>query len=433
MFASILAIAMAGAAPAQGDLPWIPHQRYRLPNGLDVVLHDDDRYPLVAVRVIYHVGSMHDPIGKQGVAHLLEHAMFSGSTHVGDGEHFSKLIHAGASASNATTTAWSTVYLENLPANQLDVALWLESDRMGWFNPRAHRSDLEKERDIIIQEIAQRTEGGELAIAFTGLSDLLFPVDHPMHLQDRRTLTSITVDDVAAMASRYYGPANATLVIAGDLPDDVRERVEHYFGSLEGGERPSAKLKPLALRSSPNARVRSARTRVPIVLVGWPTPGLFEPGDAEADVLAAVIAARTDAGTSETVITGISAQQRSELGQSVFTLEVEGRPGAAPSAMLAELDAFLARIAGGELTDMEVSIAARRFATRVHAPLDSVGGRADRLAIYIKAGKPADWVEEDTQRYRHATRTSVSAFVRTWLHRRPRATVQIDPATAGAR
>ena len=228
--ALLLGMMIAQAPPSAPDDGVIPHRRYRLANGLDVVLHDDDSYPLIAVRAVYHVGSMHDPAGKGGVAHVLEHAMFGGSDHVADGEFYRHLARAGANGINGITRSAATVYLESIPANQLALALWLESDRMGFFRVGLARSTVAKERAIVLQELAQRRRGSDEGIAISSMADFLFPAGHVGHMGNPESLARIEFADIAAMRRAHYGPNNATLVLSGALPEDVDALIERYFG-----------------------------------------------------------------------------------------------------------------------------------------------------------------------------------------------------------
>lgn len=407
----------AVAPPAVANDEVIPHRRYRLDNGLEVVLHDDDTYPLVAVRVIYHVGSMHDPAGKQGVAHVLEHAMFSGSDHVGPDELYRYLLRAGASGINARTTPAATIYTESLPANQLEMALWIESDRMGFFRVAMARSTITKERAIVVEEMKQRRRGSDAGIVASGLFDLLFAVGHPLHAQDRKSLDRIEFADVAAMHRQYYGPANATLVLSGSLPVDIRALVETYFGTLEGGRRPPRPARPQVNPTPGRARLRTSLVDAPTRFIGWRTPSLYEPGDADADVVAELLRSyRRAVGSSGTSsVATLDARQSSNEAGSAFIVRLGGHIGADPSAMSTELEVALQWIAAGGFSDAQLRAARRRCQLAIYRRLGSIEDRADLMAGYIVAGKSPDWVTQDVQRYHATTRESVAAFVRTQL------------------
>jgi zinc protease len=422
LFSTLLAAVLAASAPPSTAASPLAHERYSLANGLDVVLHDDDRYPIVEVRVVYHVGQVNDPVGKAGVSHLLEHSMFGGTRHVAEGEHMLRLGRAGAAHVNARTAVVYTAYVAGMPADRLELALYLESDRMGYFRAGAERSTIAAERKIIIQEIAERTLGSSGQLETRALRELLVPPDHPLHAQDAASLARIEVADVVEMAARYYGPANATLVIAGDLPDDTREIVERYFGSLEGGERTRPKVAPLELAASRRKSVRSASAVSPAVIVAWPTAGLYEDGDADADVLCNVLDRRGYALAGDgTRIAAIAAAQVSEVGQSILAIRVDGQPGSSPEALLAELDAILVRLSIDALTAKDVRVAAKRSIVARHRAVGTLAGRADLMITYLTAGKSADWLANDVARYERVTPRSVGDFVRSALVGRPRA------------
>jgi zinc protease len=422
LVALLLGMMLAPASPDAAADPVIPHRRYRLENGLDVVLHDDDSYPLIAVRVVYHVGSMHDPADKRGVAHLLEHAMFGGSDHVADGEFWSYLARAGGDGINAETRSAATIYVESIPANQLELALWLESDRMGFFRMGLARTTIEKERAIVVQEFKQRRRGSDEGIAMSGMADILFPAGHPRHGEDARSLARIAFSDVAAMRREHYGPNNATLVLSGSLPDDVDALVEQYFGTLRGGLRPARPPVPrdAAARSDGQLRMSQLRmslVRTPTRFLGWRTSPLYAPGDADADVVAQLLLAWGTVAEPAvgSRVASLSAFQVSDVAGSMFVVRLGGHVDADPAAMSAELDAVLRRIAAGDVSDDELLSAQRRCELRVFRRLGSIEERADLMVDYVIAGKPADWVEQDVRRYRDTTRATVARFVQTQL------------------
>lgn len=432
IFAALVSFILAAPAPSFDSASPLANERYSLANGLDVVLLDDDRYPLVEVRVVYHVGNANDPVGKAGVAHLLEHSMFGGTTHVPEREHAQRLFRAGASNVNAATYSTFTTYIAGVPADRLELVLYLESDRMGFFRTGTHRRTIANERKIIVEEIFARRRGSARALELAAVQDLLIPAEHQMRIQNAASLERITVADVDAMATKYYGPANATLVIAGDLPDDTRELVERYFGTLDGSERARPRVPPLVLDATRKKSVRSSSAVAPAVLVAWPTPALFEAGDAEADLLSRVLERRGRAFAGDaTRIANLTASQISFVGQSVLFIRVDGLPGSTAEGLLAELDAMLAKLAGNALTHSDVRIAAQRSIVTLHRKLGTLAGRTELMTTYLGADKPPDWLTGDMDRYRRATPTSVASFVATSLVGRPRAELLVFPGGQG--
>lgn len=431
LFGWITALAV-DAAPAPTAI--LEHRRYRLDNGLDVVLHDDDLYPLVTLRVVYHVGRLHDPPGHHGTAHLLEHAVFDGGTrHLAADAATMHLHAAGASGLNANTRAEATVYLSTLPSNQIDVALWVESERMGFFEPRLVPGKLAREREIVTQESLQRQRGDDDEIAGFGLRNLMFPPGHPQRTDDRRSIDAIEIDDVAKMYDAHYGPGNATLIVAGALPDDIDARIERYFGSLSGGTAPVA-VQVAPRRPGPRkGMLRSQRARVVTVYVGWETPAQFEPGDADAIVAAELLALGGGRPSGKrAAIADFGPVQASDELSSVFYVGMDGRAGVTAEAMQAELDGALRWIASGGFTDHELHAARRRAVLRVYRRLDTIEGRAEAMAAYVIAGKSPDWIAEDVARHEAVTRASVSAFVRDNLLGGTRYVTTVVP-TGGAR
>ncbi|MEM8963032.1 MAG: pitrilysin family protein [Acidobacteriota bacterium] len=220
----------------------IPFVEHRLDNGLRLVLHVDRSRPLVALNLWYHVGSKNEGPGRTGFAHLLEHLLFEGSENVPGNRHFAMVQEAGGVA-NGSTWYDRTNYYETLPSHQLDLGLWLESDRMGFFLPTMTQEKLDTQRDVVINERRERTDNQPYGLAGERLRELLYPEGHPYrwpvigYLED---LHGATLDELGSFFSTYYTPNNAVLVLAGDFdPEVALERVAHYFGEIPPGEAPS--------------------------------------------------------------------------------------------------------------------------------------------------------------------------------------------------
>ena len=216
----------------------IPHTKHVLANGLQLLLHEEHADPVVSVYVYYHVGSSREQRGKSGFAHLFEHMLFQGSEHVGDNDHFRYVTEAGGTL-NGTTNQDRTNYFETLPANQLELALWLESDRMGFLLPAMRQEKLDNQRDVVMNERRQRIDNQPYGQASETLQALLFPAGHPYHwpvIGYMEDIEAATLDDVREFFSTYYTPSNAVLSLVGDLePDRAFELVERYFGDIDSG------------------------------------------------------------------------------------------------------------------------------------------------------------------------------------------------------
>src|SRR6266705_575061 len=290
----VLAAAMvtASAAPAQSASVKPPPiklevEKYTLSNGLEVILHEDHRLPLVAVNTWYHVGPANETAGRTGFAHLFEHMMFQSSGHVGEDQIWKYLEGAGASFINGTTDFDRTNYLEDLPANQLELALWLESDRMGFLLDRIDEASLATQKDVVRNERRQSVENAPYQIVEEEMWHLIFPKNHPYYpwvIGSHEDAQAAKLDDVKEFFRRYYCPNNASLVIVGDI-DKVKTKalVEKYYGSIPRG----ADVPPITATTPPITEERretvTDKITLPRVYMSWLTSPIFKPGDAGQD------------------------------------------------------------------------------------------------------------------------------------------------------
>src|SRR5262245_27299444 len=215
----------------------IPFTKTTLTNGLDVLLHEDHDCPIVAVNLWYHVGSKNERPGRTGFAHMFEHLMFEGSEHCAPG-YFQPLQAAGASL-NASTNADRTNYWEVVPANALELALWMESDRMGFLLPALTERKFSNQRDVVLNERRQNYENRPYGLASMAILAALFPPDHPYHwttIGEIADLRDAKLEEAHAFFRRYYHPGNASLALAGDIdPDSALELVRAYFEPISPG------------------------------------------------------------------------------------------------------------------------------------------------------------------------------------------------------
>src|SRR5688572_14410031 len=233
--AAVLAASLATAVVAQD--PEIPFDEFYLDNGLRVIVHEDRKAPIVAVTVWYHVGSKNEAPGKTGFAHLFEHLMFNGSENHDD-EYFRPLQEVGATGMNGTTDFDRTNYFQTVPTSAVDLALWLESDRMGHLLGAIDQDKLDEQRGVVQNEKRQG-DNAPYGKVFETIVTNLFPPGHPYSWEvigSMEDLNAATLDDVKTWFETYYGPNNATLVLAGDIDAAAaREKVERYFGDIAPG------------------------------------------------------------------------------------------------------------------------------------------------------------------------------------------------------
>jgi len=416
----------------------LPFTRATLDNGLTVIAHEHRDAPLVAVNVWYHVGSKNERPGLTGFAHLFEHLMFEGSKHHDRG-YFGPLQDAGASL-NGSTNADRTNYWETVPREALDLALWLESDRMGHLLPALTPAKLTNQQDVVLNERRQNYENRPYGRASFALLGALYPPDHPYHWPTigwPDDISAASLEDVSAFFARYYHPANATLAIAGDLPaSDAIDRARAYFGDIPAGPRVDP-VRPFAPPLAENLRLMlEDRVELPRLYLAWHSPALFADGDADYDLLGEILGGGKTSRLykrlvfEQRIATELVATQASREAASMFQVVATAAPGRALSEVLSVVDREIDLLASEGPTEDELervkAQAESAFVMRLQH-LGGFGGRADQLNAYqTYLGDPGGF-DADLNRYLHATRESVASAARD-LRSRHRAELSVVPA-----
>ncbi|MCU0369765.1 MAG: insulinase family protein, partial [Cyclobacteriaceae bacterium] len=257
----------------------IPYEKYVLPNGLTLIIHEDHSDPVVHVDVTYHVGSAREEIGKSGFAHFFEHMMFQGSDNVGDEQHFKIVTEAGGTL-NGTTNTDRTNYFETVPNNQLEKMLWLEADRMGFLLDAVTQRKFEVQRETVKNERGQNYDNRPYGLVNETINKNLYPYGHPYswltigYVED---LNRVNVNDLKNFFLRWYGPNNATLTVGGDVkPSDVVKLVEKYFGSIpKGPDVQNMKLPAPVLTADRYVTLVDNYARIPQLIITYPTVPVF--------------------------------------------------------------------------------------------------------------------------------------------------------------
>jgi len=395
-----------------------PYRREMLDNGLEVILHEDRTTPVVAVHLMYHVGSKDERPGRTGFAHLFEHLLFQGSENVPKGEHFRLVQNAGGTL-NGSTWFDRTNYFEILPSNQLDLALWLESDRMGHFLPSITQEKLDNQRGVVKNERRQAYENRPYGLAFETALLTAFDQGHPYrhptigYMED---LDAASLQDVRDFFRDYYGPNNATLVLAGDFDaDDALGRVERYFGSFEPRETPPPVDVP-GVEAPGERRVEiSDQVAVPRVYLMYHGPSYRDEDFESADVLTSLLAD----GKSSRLHRELVYERQLAADARAFTWPTEeagmvwavatARPGVSAGELEEALRSVLEEASDGGFSGEEAQGARNRAERSLVGQLNSVGGRADAFAHaavlrddpgYVNAvfGKYEDVEREDVDR-----------------------------------
>ncbi len=411
--------------------------KHTLGNGLDVLLHEDRACPIVAVNLWYHVGSKNERPGHTGFAHLFEHLMFEGSEHYDRG-YFQPLQGAGGTL-NGSTNADRTNYWEVVPANALELALWMESDRMGYLLPALTEAKFSNQRDVVLNERRQNYENRPYGLAPMAMLAALFPADHPYHwttIGEIADLHAAQLDEVQAFFRRYYHPANASIAIAGDIDgDDALALVRAYFEDLEPGETVAPVIAPAALSGDTRIFFED-RVELPRLYLAWLTPAMFADGDADLDLATDLLA---NGKTSrlyrrlvfeDRIATDVSAAQNSReiAGYAQITAT------AAPGHALAEIEQVIvdevARLAAEGPTDDEIQRgrvqAEAQFMYRLQT-IGGFGGKSDQLNAYNVFLRDPAYFERDLARYHQVTATSLQQAVAGYLDLTRRVTLSIVP------
>jgi zinc protease len=426
-------------------VPRLAFETFTLPNGLEVIVSQDRRLPLVAVNLWYHVGPANEEPGRTGFAHLFEHLMFQGSKHTPPDSHFSMLEAAGASDVNGTTDFDRTNYFETLPSNQIELALWIESDRMGYLLDRVDQASLSNQQDVVRNERRQSYENRPYGLADEALVQQLYPKGHPYHgdiIGSHEDIQAARLDDVKQFFKRYYSPSNASLAIVGDVdPAQVRALVTKYFGTLKRGPAVQPMSVTTPTITAERRRVIMDRVQFPRVYMAWLTPAIFKPGDADADITAGLLGGGRSSRLYKKLVyerqiaQDVSAFQQSLLLGSQFRITATARPGHTleelEQAITEELDALRSSPPDAS----EVTRARNTIETELVQGLESLGGFggvADRLNSYNHFLKTPDYLQQDVARYRATTPASVQAFVRDFLVPTGRVVVQVVPGAPQA-
>ena len=415
----------------------IPFTQHTLENGLRVIIHEDRRLPMVAVNLWYHVGSKNEHPGRTGFAHLFEHLMFEGSQHYDKG-YFHPLQEAGA-ALNGSTNPDRTNYWEVVPTNALDLALWMESDRMGYLLPALTMQKFETQREVVLNERRQNYENRPYGLATNAIVAALFPSNHPYHwmtIGETADLKAATFDDVREFFRTYYHPSNASLVIAGDVDtDDALERAKQHFDEITPGPKPA----PLDLTAETIGERRlllEDRVELPRLYLSWHSPAMFTDGDAEMDLLSDLFANGKVSRLYKALVyerriaSEVMAFQNSrELG-GFWQVLATAAPGHSLVELHQAIDEELARLTDEGPTEDEMhrgrAQVEAQFVYRLQT-LGGFGGKADQLNAYSVFVNDPGYFERDLARYAGVTQQDLHRAVRKYLRTDNRVVMSVVP------
>ncbi len=414
------------AAPAASQLN-IKFEKYTLPNGLQVILHEDQSTPIVAVNIWYHVGSAREKVGRTGFAHLFEHMMFQGSQNVAKGGHFGSLQDAGGSL-NGSTANDRTNYWENVPSQFLELALYLEADRMGFLIPAMTQEKLDNQRDVVKNERRQSYDNRPYGRADETIAAMLYEPSNPYSwpvIGSMTDLSAASLADVKEFFTLYYAPNNASLAVAGDFnPAQAKEWISKYFGGIPRGKEVEKVKINQPTQNISKRQTMEDRVQLPRLYLTWhSTPGSGG-DDAILDILADILAGGKNSRLYKSLVyekqiaQSVSAYQDSREVAGLFQIEVTAKPGKTLSDMEKAVDEEIGKLREGGVTDREIQRSKNSIKANFIYRLQSVGGfggKADQLNRYnIMWGDPGS-INKDLDRYEKATAADVQRAARKYL------------------
>ncbi len=431
---TLLLLATATGLFAQ-TLPEIQFEKYELPNGLNVILHEDHSIPVVTVNTWYHVGSKNEKPGRTGFAHLYEHLMFEGSEH--HNSDYGKEIEKIGGSDNASTSEDRTNYFETVPSNYLETALWLESDRLGFFLPTMTQEKLDLQRDVVKNERRQRIDNQPYSKAYELTLDAIYPDEHPYSwpiIGSMEDLSAASLEDVKDFFRTFYVPNNASLCISGDFdPVQTKQWVEKYFGAIPPGA-PIDRIDQWVPQLDGIKRVE-AEDRVSLARLHsiWPSPPQYAPGDAELDLFANVLASGKTSRLYKALVydqqiaQDVSAYQQSNEINGTFNIDVTAKEGHSLEEIERAVDTVLRDVLEKGITPAELKQAQTGYEAGFVRSLQRGAGIADRLNNYnTYLGDPGRF-QWDLDRYLKATVADVQKTARQYIDLNRRAFVNIYP------
>lgn len=414
----------------------IKYERFTLPNGLNVILHEDHSLPNVSVNLWYHVGSGREKPGRTGFAHLFEHIMFEGSGNVPEGK-FDEWLEAAGGDNNASTSSDRTNYFENGPKNALDLMLFLESDRAGYLLKTMSPSKVDGQRDVVKNERRQSYENRPYGLSSLLIDSTLYPTGHPYQwptIGSMDDLTAASFEDVVDFFKKYYVPNNASLVVAGDIdPVTTKGQIEKWFSDVPRGAAVPPMDNPAAYLTEEKRLLLEDNVQLPRLYLAWHSPAVLTAGDAELDVLANVLAGGKNARLYKRLVydmqiaQDVSAFQASSELTSSFQIIVTARGGHTLQEILSVVQEEINKVKTEQPTQREVQRAVNGFEASFLNRLESLGGKADQLNnYYINTGNP-DYFNEDLSRYKALSPSDIRSVAQTYLRDDARVLLSVVP------
>jgi len=413
----------------------IPYEKYQLPNGLTLLIHEDHSDPICHVDVTYHVGSAREEIGRSGFAHFFEHMMFQGSDHVGDDQHF-KIVSAAGGTLNGTTNTDRTNYFETLPSNQLEVALWLEADRMGFLLDAVTQKKFEIQRATVKNERGQNYDNRPYGLVYEKVGRALYPYGHPYAwstIGDLVDLDRVSVEDLKSFFMRWYGTNNATLTVAGDVtPAQVIPLVEKYFGTLNQCPKVTNQSKDIVVVDKDRYVSYEDNIKQPMLSLVWPSVASGHTDEAAVDAFCYVFGGDKSSTMYQNFIktqkaTEAEASQNNRELAGMIWMEVKAMPDAKLADIEKQLRTDVAAFEKIGITDAQLQQYKNYIEATIIQSLSTVSGKASQLAssqtFYGTPNHLADYLES----LKKLTKEDVMRAYNTYVKNKPCVILSVVP------
>ncbi|MCH9028366.1 MAG: insulinase family protein [Bacteroidetes bacterium] len=421
-------IILTGCSPKSSEFK-LSYKQYQLDNGLNVVLHEDKSDPIVSVAILYHVGSNRETKGRTGFAHLFEHMMFQESKNVGQDQFFSKIQGAGGTL-NGGTWKDGTVYYEIVPKNALEMALWLESDRMGFLLPTVTQESFENQQEVVQNEKRQSYDNRPYGHTNYVIDKLMYPDNHPYNWQtigEMEDLKNATLADVHEFYKRWYGPNNATLVVAGDFDEEqTKKMIEKYFGELKATDKiENMNPMPIVLDGTKRAYHEDNFAESPELNMVYPTVEQFTKESYALDFLGELLAGNKKSPIYKIIVEekklapSVSAFQESEEIAGTFRIRVRSFPNIKLSDVENALTEAFALFEKEGFTEKDVERVKARLETNYYNGISSIFSKSFQLAYYNEFGGSPDFMTTDLNNTLAVTKDEILKVYNKYLKDKP--------------
>jgi zinc protease len=402
----------------------IPYEKYKLPNGLEIILFENKSLPFTSVNIWYKVGSANEVKGKTGLAHLFEHMMFQGSKNVPKEMHFRYIQEAGGSL-NASTSFDRTNYFEKLPSNELELALWLESDRMGFFLESLDQVKLDNQKSVVLNERLERYDNQPYGLAWEKLISTLYPEDHPYNwptIGYYKDIESYTIDDVRSFFQQHYSPANSTLLIAGNFEiDKTKSLLNKYFGEIRNNGTPATPKAKIPVLEQKEIITFEDKVNLERIYLAWHSQRAFDEDDAALDILSDLLTGSKNARLTRKLVFEL------EIAQDVNAMQFSGKYGghfliaatAKPGKSLDEIKKIIldeiSLLAEENISSRELERSKNVIKSNFIYPLQNLDTIADLLNLYnFYLGEPNSF-NFDLNRYTSINETDIKQAAKKYL------------------